>query len=295
MLARSWLFVPGNRMKVIEKAELLDADVIIYDLEDAVLLQDKIQAREMVIEALQSSKKNIFVRMNSLSDMFGHEDVLSLLSNYNKSLKGLILPKVSSAQQIKSLETMLITYEKKYNIHYELEIVPLIESAAGVHFCFDIASASPRVKRLAFGAVDYCLDVNITPTKCGNELLYARSQIVNASRAAEKLQPIDTVYIHFNDYEGLDIEINTAKGLGFGGKLVIHPNQIDEVNKKFAPTEEEVLDAKEILETVEQDGAAVFQLNGRMIDEPIIKKARITLEKYRLIKGENPNLTWEKL
>lgn len=283
MLTRSWLFVPGNNKKVLQKAETLNADVIIYDLEDAVAPTDKDEARRKAIEALRSSGKKIFIRVNSLHTSYFIDDIQYILENYENALKGIVLPKTSESSQIQITEYLLKIYETKYGIEEPLEIVPLIEDASGVEFCYEIANASNRINQLAFGAVDYSLDVNINPSENGMELLYARTKIANASRAAGISQPIDTVYVNFHNSQGLQDETNTAKSLGYGGKLVIHPNQIQIVNECFAPTEQEFQEAKKILEIVEQTGQSVFQLNGKMVDEPIIKKAQITIGKSNLV------------
>ncbi|SDH69736.1 citrate lyase subunit beta / citryl-CoA lyase [Alteribacillus persepolensis] len=279
MLRRSWLFVPGNNRTLLQKAETLEADIIIYDLEDAVAINEKEEARKIAIDALYSSKKNVFVRVNSLESPYYMDDIDYFLKNYQKELRGVVLPKASDSNQIKLVENILQHCEDKYRVQDPLEIVPIIENATGLQFCYEISNASPRINQVAFGAIDYSLDVNITPSKNGFELMYARAHIANASRAAGILQPIDTVYANFNHIDGLQEEVEIAKRQGFAGKLIIHPNQIQVVNKSFVPTEQEVLEAQKILKVAETTGQSVFQLNGKMIDEPLIKKARLTLQK----------------
>ena len=283
MLARSWLFVPGNSEKRLKKAETLDADVLIYDLEDAVAPEEKEAARGDVINALASSGKNVFVRVNSMETPYFFDDIQALLKEYYPALKGIMLPKAAEAKQIEILEHLLDVHERKMGIVDQIEIAPLIESALGVYYCFDIASSSNRIRRLVFGAIDYALDVNVTLSNEGLELLYVRSQLVIASRAAGLEPPIDTVYANFGNTEGMEAETVHAEKLGFRGKLVIHPSQISVVNSTFSPSESEIQEATEILEAADRFGNSVFQLNGKMVDEPILKKARKVMEAARVL------------
>lgn len=283
MLARSWLFVPCNSEKRLKKAESLDADIIIYDLEDAVSLEEKEGARMTGIKALADSRKNIVVRVNSMDTPYFTKDVQVLFQQRFPALKGIMLPKAADAGQIRDLESLMEDYEQQGGAEGQLEIVPLIESAIGVHNSYDIAKASKRIRCLVFGAVDYALDVNVTPSNDGSELLYARSQLVNSSRAAGLEPPIDTVYVDFSNEEGMEAETRRAHHAGFGGKLVIHPKQIAIVNAEFSPSEQEMQEAAEILEAAERMGGSAFQLNGKMVDEPIIKKARKITEAAKLL------------
>lgn len=285
MLARSWLFVPCNSERRLKKAESLDADIIIYDLEDAVALEEKEKARMACVKALADSDKNVVVRVNSMDTPYFNEDVRALFQNRFPALKGIMLPKAADAEQIKEMESLMERYEQQTGAKGELEIIPLIESALGLHNSFEIAKASTRIRRLAFGAVDYALDVNVKISNDGKELLYARSQLVNSSRAAGIGSPVDTVYVDFNNKEGMAAESKKAHHIGFGGKLVIHPGQIAIVNAEFSPSQQEIQESAEILEAVERMGGSAFQLNGKMVDEPIIKKARKITEAAKLLEN----------
>lgn len=270
MLIRSLLFVPGNNEKVISKAEQLPADIIIYDLEDAVAPDQKADARERVCNALSATAKFVIVRVNSMETPYFIDDIQAVASVKADTLKAIMLPKTNRGADVIALDQLLTSL----GVPTCVEILPLLETALGVQNAFDISCSSDRVKRLAFGSVDFGLDIGATLTDEGIELLYARSQIVLASRAAELEKPIDTVFVDFRNTEGLEKEAVSVKGLGFGGKLAIHPLQVDSINTIFQPTQQEKEEAAEIVAYVEEHGGAVFQLNGKMVDEPIIKRAR---------------------
>lgn len=270
MLIRSLLFIPGNNEKVISKAEQLPADIIIYDLEDAVAPDQKADARERVCNALSATAKFVIVRVNSMETPYFIDDIQAVASVKADTLKAIMLPKTNRGADVIALDQLLTSL----GVPTCVEILPLLETALGVQNAFDISCSSDRVKRLAFGSVDFGLDIGATLTDEGIELLYARSQIVLASRAAELEKPIDTVFVDFRNTEGLEKEAVSVKGLGFGGKLAIHPLQVDSINTIFQPTQQEKEEAAEIVAYVEEHGGAVFQLNGKMVDEPIIKRAR---------------------
>lgn len=270
MLVRSFLFVPGNNEKVIAKAEQLPADVIIYDLEDAVAPDQKADARARVCKALSATAKSVIVRVNSMETPYFLDDIHAIAGVKADTLTAIMLPKTNRGTDVVALNLLLNSLGVPANV----EILPLLETALGVQNAFEIGSSSARVKRLAFGSVDFGLDIGATLTAEGTELLYARSRIVLASRAAELEKPIDTVFVDFKDTAGLEKEALMVKGLGFGGKLAIHPAQVDSINAIFQPTQAEKDEAAAIMAYVEEHGAAVFQLNGKMVDEPIIKRAR---------------------
>lgn len=277
MLLRSLLFVPGNNEKLIAKAENLSADIIIYDLEDAVSLEEKETARNLVKQALTNTSKSIFVRINAIGTDYFEEDVHAITQVKTSALKGIVLPKSNRSADVETLEILLHKLEAPQSI----KIIPLLESALGVHNAVEIGGTFERVQRLAFGSVDFALDIQATLTKEGTELLYARSQIVMASRVQNLQPPIDTVFIDFKDTDGLLSESQMVKNLGFGSKLAIHPDQIEIINETFSPSQEEIEEAKRIMEIVKNNGTAVFQLDGKMIDEPIIKKAERILNKLQ--------------
>jgi citrate lyase subunit beta / citryl-CoA lyase len=275
-LSRTWMFVPGSQERRLQKVKDLPADVLIYDLEDAVAASEKEKARKMVRQALRENAEKVnFVRINDPSTPYFLADLQEIVA---EGLAGIILPKAAKKEDVILVDRLLGQLEEGKNLpRGSIRIVPLIESALGLQHAYEIATASDRVIRLAFGSVDFTLDIGAKLTKEGTELLYARSQLVVASRAAGIEGPIDAVYIHIRDLEGLQQETRFAKQLGFQGKMVIHPEQIPIVNKIFTPTAEEVEEAKAIVDAFAEAvaaGSGAIQWNGKMIDYPVAERAK---------------------
>lgn len=273
---RSWMFVPGNNEKHLRKVKDLTADVIIYDLEDAVPDERKASARVQVKETIASrSEKVNFVRVNALDTRYFIDDINGIMTEH---LSGIMLPKVNSREDILIAAYLLGQLEEKHQLPKGgLAIVPLIETAKGLENASDIAKASERVLCLSFGAEDYTLDLNIEPANAEEALTYARSKLVVASKAADKEAPIDSVYTDFHNEAGLEQAALASKRYGFQGKLLIHPKQIDIVNRVFSPTDEQIAEAKRIVELYEaslQKGEGAVQLDGKMIDVPIAERAK---------------------
>lgn len=273
-MEKTYLFVPGNRPDRFEKAIRSGADAVIIDLEDSVAIEDKDKAREFVKEALHEldvQAKKVFIRVNERKSNFWKEDI-SMVTRYPSI--GIMMPKVETQEDIRELNKELSSSQG---------IIPLIESASGVIHAFSIAKSAKNIERLAFGAVDYGLDLGIALTKEGTELIYPRSQIAIASRAAGIVSPIDTVFTDIKDKEGLLAETKRAKELGFTAKLCIHPLQVEAINTLLLPTETEVRWATEVIEAfeeVEKAGIASINLRGKMIDYPVYKQARLTIQRY---------------
>lgn len=285
-LYRSWLFVPGNRQRHVEKAWALPADVLIYDLEDAVPHREKHAARQIVKHAVKQNaakRKTVFVRINDRTTPYYTEDLADIV---RPGLSGIILPKAEADDDVRHLQRTLDALEEERGIPREaIEIVPLIESARGLVNAMAVAASGTRVKCLAFGAVDFALDVNAHLTREGKEIWYARSQLVVSSRAAGIESPIDSVFTDIVDEEGLRQDIQFARQLGFQGKLAIHPRQLEPMNERFAPTEEEIKEAQEMVDAfarAEAAGAAAVQVNGKMVDYPVAERARRLLKQAEL-------------
>jgi citrate lyase subunit beta/citryl-CoA lyase len=281
------MFVPGNQEKKLMKIEQTEADVVICDLEDAVPIQEKELARMMVKRVLEKKGiKKIFVRINDISTPYFMDDIQEIAS-YN--VDGIILPKTGKKEHIHLVDHLLGTIEAKHGRKRgSTLVVPLIESAAGLHYAFDIARASYRIHCLAFGSVDYTLDIHTGGTKEGNEILFARSWLVNVSRAAGIESPIDGVYVDIQDKEGLKKETEFVKQLGFQGKMTLHPNQNGVVNAVFAPTEKEIEEAQRIVRAFEeavQQGNGAIQVDGKMVDYPVAIRARKTIEQAEALKS----------
>lgn len=268
---KTYLFVPGDRPERFQKAMESPADAVIIDLEDAVEEKRKDAAREQIrlfLENNPSSKKPIYVRMNRLSTVWWEEDV-QFVREYPEL--GIMVPKAEGAEEIQTVAMELQASQR---------IIPLIESAKGVLKAPAIAASSQQVYRLAFGAMDYCLELGIDVTEEETELIYPRSALVVASKAYGLPSPIDTVFVNIHDLEGLRRETNIAKQLGMFAKLCIHPKQIDPVQQELSPAEEEMAWAEAVVSAFEQakrEGKAAIQLDGQMIDEPVYRRAKRVL------------------
>jgi citrate lyase subunit beta/citryl-CoA lyase len=289
-LIRTFLFTPGNNSARVEKAYSLGADAVILDLEDAVAISEKNVARQMV-KAELSKPRNIktYVRINCLATDFFYRDLLEIIE---PGLDGIFLPKIETAEEVRKVDWLISLLEKEAGFPAgKIDLIPQLESAVGVLNSKDIAASCARVSRLAFGAMDYILDIGVCWSKAGSELFYARAQLVTASRAAGKKPPVDTVYPDIRDLEGLLTETQAVKQLGFFGKLVIHPNQIDPVNKLFSPSEAEVACATKAaaaFDQAEAQGIASIQLEGRFIDYPVALRAKRTLQLAAAIGAKKP-------
>jgi len=277
---RTALFVPGNRPDRIEKAFNTEADVIIIDLEDSVPLSEKESSRSNVREKVpQFADRIILVRVNELGSPFIKGDLEETIV---EGVNGIILPKVEKADDIHDINKLLLEVEKKRSLpEGSIHLFPLIESAAAVQHVYDIVSTKTKPERIytvAFGAADYTLDMGIEMTMEGNELFYARSKIAIACRAAGISPPIDTPFmIDLKNTEALISDARRAKELGFQGKLVIHPQQVEPCNRIFSPTPEEIAKAEKIVhafEEAEAAGVAAIQLEGKFIDYPVVKRSK---------------------
>jgi citrate lyase subunit beta/citryl-CoA lyase len=280
ILMRTALFVPGNRPDRIEKAFNTEADVVIIDLEDAVPNSEKEISRSKVREKVaQFSHRMMLVRINALGSPFIEGDLEEAIV---EGVNGIVLPKVEKADDIHDINKFLLEVEKKRSLpEGSIHLFPLIESAAAVQHVYDIVSAKTKPERIytvAFGAADYTLDMGIEMTMEGTELFYARSRISVACRAAGVAPPIDTPFmIDLNDIDALISDAKRAKELGFQGKQVIHPKQIEPCNRIFSPTPEEIAKAEKIIQVFEEAeaaGTAAIQVEGKFIDYAVVKKSR---------------------
>lgn len=273
---RSMLFAPANDLRKVGKALMLNVDGTVLDLEDAVALSEKTNARNALKEALSLPRRgDVFIRVNSVQTEFILSDLLAAVT---EGVKGLVVAKSESAEEIRQVDWLIGKIEKERGLtEGSMEIIPFIESANAIVNAFSIASSSPRVSRMFFGGVDYVLDIGTTFSKGGTEIFYARSQLVVASRAAGIEPPIDTVYPDFKDIEGLVADAKAVRQMGFQGKLAIHPGQIEPLNEVFTPTPEEISWAEKIVAVFDEEearGQAVFQVDGKMIEYPIANRAR---------------------
>jgi citrate lyase subunit beta/citryl-CoA lyase len=279
---RSFLFAPGNHARRVEKALSLDADAVILDLEDAVATAEKTAARDAVIAALGRPRRALlYVRVNAVDTEFCYGDLAAIV---RPGLDGVILPKVESAAGLATADWLLAQLEREQGLMPRT----IIETARGLNQIDAILATGTRVRRIAFGAGDFTLDVNMAWSRDEVELAYARAKIVTASRAAGIEAPFDTVWVDLADEEGLEASARTALGFGFQGKMCIHPNQIAIVNRVFTPSEAEIAFAERVVAAfaqAEAEGSAATQLNGKFIDYPILYRAQRILEKVAAVRA----------
>src|ERR1700692_2524429 len=283
---RSFLFAPGNHARRVEKALSLDADAVILDLEDAVAITEKSATRALVAGALERPRQGLlYVRVNAVDTQFCYGDLVAVVQ---PGLDGIILPKVESSATLTTIDWVLLQIERERGLaERSIDLIPIIETARGLRDIDAILASGTRVRRVAFGAGDFTLDVNMIWSRNETELSYARARIVTASRAAGIEAPLDTVWVDLQDQDGLDASARTALGFGFQGKMCIHPNQIAVVNRVFTPSAEEIAFAERVAAAfakAEAEGVASIQLDGRFIDYPIVYRAQRVLERIAAIR-----------
>ena len=283
---RSFLFAPGNHPRRVEKALSLDADAVILDLEDAVATAEKPAAREAVTAAFERPRSGLlYVRVNAVDTEFCYGDHMAIVRT---GLDGIILPKVESAAGLSTIDWLLAQLEREHGLPQGgIDLIPIIETARGLDRIGAILAAETRVKRVAFGAGDFTLDLNMVWSRGETELAHARAEIVTASRAAGIEAPLDTVWVDLGDRDGLEASARTALGFGFQGKMCIHPDQLPVVNRVFTPTEGEIVFAERVagaFAKAEAEGCAAIQLDGKFIDYPIVYRAQQVLQRIAAIR-----------
>jgi citrate lyase subunit beta/citryl-CoA lyase len=268
----SWLFIPGDSEKMLAKAQGMPADIVVLDLEDAVAPDRKEAARSLVATAVQA--RNIaaptFVRINPLEEGVGLADLAEVVS---PGLSGIMLPKAQATSQLEALDRALNEAEDAAGVEVgSVLVAPLIETPRGVLNAPDLARG-PRVCAVCLGGEDLSLALGARRTPEGHELDFARAMLVTAASAAE-VQAIDTVWTDVRDLEGLRLECRRNRDHGFTGKLAIHPGQLDTIHDAFAPGPEEVALARRIVEAFEGSAGGVVTVDGKMIDAPVVERAR---------------------
>jgi citrate lyase subunit beta/citryl-CoA lyase len=260
-LPRSYLFVPGNRPERFDKAHAAGADAVILDLEDAVQPDEKPAARAAVLAAVSNdAARPAWVRING-SDTTWFNDDIAALANL-RGVAGIVLPKAETRAQIDAVLA---------HSHPGLNVLPIVETARGLAN-LDELCAAPRVQRIVFGTLDFQIDLGIDGD--GEELHLFRSRIVLASRLAEIGAPVDGVSTTITDTDAVEADARRGRRFGFGGKLCIHPKQIDAVHRAYAWTDAEQEWARRVLAAVETSHGAAVAVDGKMVDMPVILKAR---------------------
>ncbi|MCI5675537.1 MAG: CoA ester lyase [Ezakiella sp.] len=265
---RTMLFIPGNNPGMLTSMEVLGADSYIIDLEDAVNLDNKDAARDLVSSFLDNKPdENIFVRINAPDTPYFEDDIKAML---DKDIVGFVLPKATT-ESVEIMEDRLKNSDKTYFC--------IIETAVSLETAFDIVRVGKKISGLLLGGEDMSLDLGVKRTKESKEIEYARSKVVAVSKAMG-IQAIDTPWTDTDDMEGLNKDAEYAKSIGMTGKALISPRHVDDVNAVFAPKKADVEHALRVFEALKQakiDGKGAFSLDGKMVDKPVILRAKDVL------------------
>ena len=279
-MRRSMLFLPGNTPNVIQNGDVLGADAVIFDLEDAVSPAEKDAARILVRNTMRYMDFRgceIIVRINSLDTPYWKADIEAILP-YRPAL--ILLPKTGTAQDILAADAYMTEVEAKLGFENNtVGLMPLIETALGVENAFAISTASSRVRALFLGAEDLTADLRCKRTKEGREIEYARTRLVMAARAAG-IDVYDTPFTDVNDDEGIVVDATLAKALGFSGKASISPRHVEVINQVFSPSQADIDYAYEVMDAIalaKAQGKGAISLKGKMIDAPIVTRAEQTI------------------
>jgi len=280
---RSLLIMPANRADMLAKSPSYGADALIFDLEDSVPIAEKPRARELAREYIGKLKaaNSIYVRVNAQSTGMVQDDLEAVAID---GLAGIRLPKAESAEDIRTVDSMLTEIEKKRGLpHGSIGISPSLESARGVWFAYEILSASSRVRSVTCGTAqdgDLQTDLGYTWTAEGNEVLYLRSRVLLAARAAGIEHVLDGSYANVRDPEGLRVCCEAARKLGYRGKSAIHPNQIATINRIFAPSAQELDYYRRVIEAFDAAvarGSAATTVDGKLVDYAMVGMAKRVL------------------
>jgi len=268
---RSFIFCPGNRPDMIPKALKSGADMVCIDLEDAIIPEHKSLSRIETVKAFEDidSPKGVetLIRINDVNSEDGKKDI-DLILNANNTASGLMLPKIQTIEEIITLENKIKEKNKELNLHI------IIETNQGLENAWSIAHSSSLIKSLLFGGVDMSADLG-----CNGDwfsLLYARSRVVHAAAGAG-IDSIDVPFLDLEDMEGMNIEAQKSKNLGFSGKGSIHPKQIEQLNKVFTPSEEEIAYANKVIKAFNNASDGLVVVDGKLIEKPVLRTALKTV------------------
>ena len=279
-MRRSMLFLPGNTPNMLINGSCLGSDALIFDLEDAVSPAEKDAARILVRNTMRYMDLRgceVIIRINSTDTPYWQKDLDTVMPQKPDLI---LLPKTGSAKDILEVDAYMTQLEESLGFEKNtVGLMALIETALGVENSFAIATSSDRVKALFLGAEDLTADLRCKRTKEGREIEYARTRLVAAARAAG-VDVYDTPFTDVNDDEGILVDTELAKALGFTGKASISPRHVEVINQVFSPTEKEIDYAYEVMEAIalaKKQGRGVIALRGKMIDAPIVARAQQTI------------------
>ena len=280
-MRRSMLFLPGNTPNILQNGDALGADAVIFDLEDAVAPDQKDAARILVrntMTYLDFSRVEVIVRINSVDTDFWKRDLETILP-LKPSL--IMPPKSSCAQDVLTVDAYMSQLEDRLGFaRNTVRLIPLIETALGVENAYQIASCTPRVAAIFLGGEDLTADLQCKRTKESQEIEYARSRMVCADRATG-VDVYDTPFTDVNDDEGIRIDAEKAKSLGFTGKSAISPRHVPVINEVFSPSQRDIDYAYEVMEAIrrgKEEGRGAVALRGKMIDAPVVNRAKRVIE-----------------
>jgi citrate lyase beta subunit len=281
---RALLYMPGDDRRKIEKATTLGVDCICMDMEDGVAITRKTEARAVIAQAMKEldfGKSERCIRINSFGSGFEKFDLAAAVATNPDTI---VVPKIETARQVKEISEYIEMYELSARMAVgSIRMLVGVETAKGILNLKEIAEAEKRLEAIIFGAEDFAASVGATRTKESTEVLYARSAVVTAC-AANELQALDMVYIDFRDVEGLRAEAGEGARLGFSGKQIIHPNQVEAVQEAFTPSDEAIEYAQRVVRAFsasQREGKGAFALDGKMIDMPLLKNAQKVLDRAK--------------
>ncbi len=284
-MRRSLLFIPGNNPAMLQNADVFGSDSVIFDLEDAVNVVEKDNARNLIHYYLEEHPHldlEVVVRINGLDTEFYQADLDMIVSD---NIDAIMLPK-ARITYLEELDKLLTKYEEKRNLKKKIKILPIIELAISVLEVDKIASMN-RVDGILLGAEDLSSDMEVARTKEGKEIEYARSRVATACKAYQ-IDAIDTPFTDVTDKEGLYKDCLNAQTLAMNAKAAIHPNQIDTINEVFLPSEKLInwaLRVKQASDEASKKGIGVFSLDGKMVDKPVMDRANKILAKAKKFKA----------
>ena len=285
---RALLYMPGDDRRKIEKATTLGVDCICMDLEDGTALSRKAEARAVIAQAVKEldfGRAECCIRINGVGSGFERDDLAAALAARPDTI---VVPKVESAEQVQWVSGEIESYELAHGLPLGgIRLLVGVETARGILHLKEIAGADKRLEAIIFGGEDFAASIGATRTPEATELLYARLAVVTAC-AAFDLQAIDIVTIDFRNPDIVRAEAEFGAKLGFAGKQVIHPAQVEPVQAAFTPSEEAIAYARRVVETFEAhqgEGKGAYELDGKMIDLPLLKNAQKVLERARAAGG----------
>ena len=276
---RSFLFAPANHPRKVEKVFASGADAVILDLEDACAVAEKAASRALAVAALSKPRSCLgYVRVNATDTEWCFRDLDEVVGPW---LDGIVAPKIERPEEIVLIDWMIAQFERERGLPVgAIDLMPIIETGAGLHALDAIIAAGTRMRRVSFGAGDFTRDMGMKWSADEAELAYARGRLILASRVGGLEAPIDTVHIDLADEDSFDQSVVTGVKHGFQGKLLIHPKQVARTNQSFMPSAKEIARAEKIVtafNSAEGAGSASIQVDGYFVDYPILEKAQRVL------------------